>query len=234
MPWSRLSIEVNSAVALKRIADGAGLAPSQTHRYLVSLLAGGMVAQDTDSGLYDLGPGAVALGLAALARNDAVECAAKALRATVDDTGWTGLLAVMGPVAPTVVRWYAGRPPVITTLALGATLPLPRSATGQVFLSYLGDAELAVPLRQEAVVTTDIAVIKKQVHRRISASVDSTLIPGLRALAAPIFDLQQRPAAVATVIAPLALPKTDDRAVRRCLLKHCQAATLGLGGQWPG
>ena len=142
-------------VALKRIADAAGLAPSQTHRYLVSLLAGGMVVQDAASGLYDLGPGALTLGLAALARNDAVERAASALRATVDDTGWTGLLAVMGPAAPTIVRWYAGRPPVITTLSLGSILPLTRSATGRVFLAYLDDAALALALRQESDAAAD-------------------------------------------------------------------------------
>src|SRR5262245_29841347 len=58
------------AAALGAIAKRAALSPSQAHRYLASLIASGMAVQNAASGRYELGPQAIQIGLAALARTD--------------------------------------------------------------------------------------------------------------------------------------------------------------------
>ena len=62
--------DAGGPMPLSGLALRAGLSASQAHRYLSSLIAAGMVVQDPRSGLYDLGPGAIRLGLAGIARLD--------------------------------------------------------------------------------------------------------------------------------------------------------------------
>jgi len=221
---------------LKKVAATAGLAASQTHRYLASFVARGLVRQDPLSGLYDMGPGAVRLGLAALARADRLQAAAQAIEAAVEETGRTGMLTLWGPQGPTIIRWFPGRPPVLTTLALGSIMPLTRSATGQVFLAYLSPQELAPVLAAQAERAPrphDHAPLQVRVREARGAAVDSTLIPGLRALAAPIFDLQGRLSAVATLVAAEPFPAERDAGDFEVLQACCRRATEALGGRWP-
>jgi hypothetical protein len=78
---------------LSRIAAGSGLAPSKTHRYLVSLQRTGLVSQEVGTGLYNLGPAARRLGVEALRRVDDVATASPHAAALRDRTGHTTALA---------------------------------------------------------------------------------------------------------------------------------------------
>src|SRR3546814_2090430 len=55
---------------LRDIAAVSGLSRSQAHRYLLSYANTGMVRQDSESGLYELGPLAITIGLAGLRRSE--------------------------------------------------------------------------------------------------------------------------------------------------------------------
>ena len=131
------------AATLGTIAKRAELSPSQTHRYLSSLIASGMAHQHPASGRYELGPQAIQIGLAALARTDIFAEADPAIAAFTRDTGRTTLLAARGPLGPTIVRWHFGRRPVVTSLSVGSVLPLLNSATGFAFLAFMNDDEVA-------------------------------------------------------------------------------------------
>ncbi|QYU67866.1 helix-turn-helix domain-containing protein [Leptolyngbya sp. 15MV] len=178
---------------LGEIARRAGLPPSQAHRYLASLIIAGFAAQPSEGGLYDLSAGALRLGLAALARQDALREADGAMMEFVTRTGRTALIAVRGDAGPTVVRWHPGNPPVLTSIALGSVLPLLRSATGHVFLAF-GDRPFMDEAAQRAAVadqgTTPLEMdaIRRQVRAALCARVAGALIPGLRAAAAPVLD----------------------------------------------
>src|ERR1700735_2153446 len=82
--------------ALASIAVKANLPPSQTHRYLSSLLAANMLKQDPATGHYDLDTGAVRLGLAALSRIDAFANADRFVEELVRDTQRTGVGTIWG------------------------------------------------------------------------------------------------------------------------------------------
>jgi DNA-binding IclR family transcriptional regulator len=222
------------AAALGTIAKRAALSPSQTHRYLASLIASGMAVQNAASGRYELGPQAIQIGLAALARTDVFAEADPAIAAFTRDTGRTTLLAARGPLGPTIVRWHAGARPIITSLSVGSVLPLTSSATGFVFLAFMSDDEVAGMLKDEVKrrPAVDVGAVRRKVRAAMYATVDEMLIPGLRAVAVPILDIQGRVALVATAIATNAFSRQEDAAVRNRLQGVCKGLTERLGASW--
>lgn len=80
---------IDGPAQLSAVSQTCGLSLSQTHRYLSSLVGAGMASQDAATGRYDLGPGALRLGLAALSRIDAFDAANTALQAYARVTGRT-------------------------------------------------------------------------------------------------------------------------------------------------
>jgi DNA-binding IclR family transcriptional regulator len=58
------------------------------------------------------------------------------------------------------------------------------------------------------------------------------LIPGLRATAVPILDLQGRAVLVATMMATSAFARDDDEAILRTLQDTCRHLTQHQGGSW--
>jgi DNA-binding IclR family transcriptional regulator len=231
-----LSAESGPAT-LTEVARRAELSVSQTHRYLASLMAAGMARQNGANGRYDLGPEAIRVGLAALARIDVFAESDLAIAAFTQETGRTTLVAVLGPAGPTVVRWHAGPRPVVTSLTVGSVLPLTGSATGRVFLSFLPEEEVPGALKRyntgASVKSADVQAIRRRVRADMSASVDEMLIPGLRATAVPILDLQGRPALVVTVIASTAVDRGQDAAIVQRLKELCRSLTEKIGGRWP-
>ena len=218
---------------MSTIALHADLSPSQAHRYLASLIAAGMVRQEIRSGLYDLDSGAIRIGLSALTRLDLFAMADQTFSAFARETGRTCLIAVWGTAGPTIVRWFPGYPPVITSLAIGSTLPLRHSATGHVFLAF-GDPG-SVALHAEATGRDDAEeeMIRARVRRTLSARVAGDLIPGLRAMSVPVFDLQGRLSLVATALATSAFDPAEDEATTAALITACRSLTQALGGPWP-
>src|SRR3954471_17045122 len=225
-------------VPLSSVAQRAGVSPSQTHRYLSSLMAAGMAKQDPGSGCYDLDAGAIRIGLAALARLDVFARADTVFTEFARATGRTCLLAVWGSAGATVVRWFPGNPPVITSLAIGSVMPLLRSATGRVFFAFgdraVMDAEARRALEADrANAPLDLDAIRREVRAAVGAQVDNTLIPGLRAAAAPVFDLQGRLAVVATAMATPAFDPERDAEAVAALHGACREVTEAIGGRCP-
>lgn len=231
----RALTELRGPATLGAVAQACAMPPPQVHRYLQSLIAAEMAQQDGSSGRYALGAAALQLGLAALTYTDAFTLVDRMIRDLADEMGQTIQISALGPAGPTVVRLYMGRPPVITSLQVGSVLPLLRSATGQVFLSFSPEADVAAMVADEierAVMTADaVAAIRASVRAVGFAQDRGTLIPGLNATAFPIFDLQGRVRLVATAIAADAVPYRDGEAALAELGRRCTAVSARLG--WP-
>jgi DNA-binding IclR family transcriptional regulator len=220
---------------LGAVATRSGLSPSQAHRYLASLVDAGMAHQHASSGRYELGPQAIQIGLAALARVDIFAAADPAIAAFTRESGRTTLIAARGPLGPTIVRWHAGRRPIVTSLSIGSVLPYFNSATGHAFLGLMTDDEVEglIDVEPSPPPAAEIAALRQQVRSRMCASVDELLIPGLRATAVPILDIQGRPVLVATMMATPAFPRSDDREILHKLQDVCRMLTERQGGIWP-
>ncbi|ULR44847.1 IclR family transcriptional regulator [Rhizobium sp. K102] len=223
-------------MSLSELARDCGMPPSKVHRYLTSFLNAGLVVQAGKSGKYDLGEGAIALGLAALARHDFVNRASDALPELCLESGLTVLLSVWGTHGATVVRWERAATPTVTSMGLGTILPLLNSATGRAFLTWappaplqaIREAELRAARKASSTVNSqlrteqDIERMTETVRMRGFSSVEGRFIPGLVAIAAPILDWQGRAQCVITLIGTdPAVTEPGSDAVRK-LIGFCE------------
>ncbi|MEO1657738.1 MAG: IclR family transcriptional regulator [Pseudomonadota bacterium] len=207
------------SMALKDLSAQSGMPPSKVHRYLSSFIRTGLVRQDPISGHYDLGPTAMRLGLAALARFDLLDEAHRVMRAMAQESGLTAILSIWGDMGPTVVRWARAQEQLVTSLALGSVLPVTRSATGHVFAAFLPQALTKSFVAKEGGGKEFEKLLRTVRQHRIS-SVDSSFIPGLCALAAPVLDAQGEAAAVMTLLSSSQELLSDPNAEKQ-LLEAC-------------
>jgi DNA-binding IclR family transcriptional regulator len=194
---------------LRDLAAEAQMPPAKAHRYLVSFARMGLVEQQAETGLYDLGSFALEIGLSALARLEPVTLAAPVLAELREVTGQTVALAVWANHGPTIVRWLGADTPVSASLRTGAVMPLTRSATGQAFLAFLPQEttapwikkELADNHRQGLTPTgrDEVDQLITQIRRRGFARTNE-FIPGISGMAAPVFDHSGAPALALVVV----------------------------------
>lgn len=196
---------------LREVAEKAHLSRSQAHRYLLAFVNTGVVEQDPESGRYALGPFSVRIGMAALARIEPVQVAGRHLSLLLHELKTTGLLSVWGNYGPTVVRWIDGGVPLFTTLHTGSVLPVQTSSTGVLFFAHCPRAQVQAVLDAERAAGTIIddgeleklaETARVQGYTRTMGSV----VPGLSAVSAPVFDPDNRLVATMSVLA-----RTQDK-----------------------
>ena len=198
------------SVSLSRLSEAIGMVPAKAHRYLQSLMVSGLAAQDLVTGHYRLGPEAVAIGLAALGHIDVVGSISQLLPRLRDETGHTCFLAVWTNRGATVVRVVEAVGAVTVVTQVGSVLPLISSASGQVFAAFLepgqyeregidGWPELHAGLSRA---NSPLAKRLQQVRAQRLAAIEGQVLPGIDAIAAPVFDADGRIAAVITVLGP--------------------------------
>ena len=193
-------VDASGPLMLKDLAAAAQMPAAKAHRYLVSYQRSGLVQQNTATARYDLGPAALQLGLAALRRSDPVRLARERLPLWIEQLGHTMALAVWGNHGATIVHWE--EPPHGATghLRLGDVMPLLSSATGRCFGAWLPAGRTAAALQRELAQVqqtgrTDLPQTSAQAQALFAkvradgtAQVIDTLLPGVAALCAPVFD----------------------------------------------
>jgi DNA-binding IclR family transcriptional regulator len=219
-------------LALKDLAKLARMHPGKVHRYLVSLTRA--VTQDDASGHYGIGPASIALGLAGLRNVDVVRIATALLPALRDEINETALLAIWSPQGPVVFAFEESSRPVTMNIRVGSILPLLRTATGRVFSAFLPNDVTANLLRAEMKAEHQTAAgVRKLLdatRKRKLASVEGALVPGVNAIAAPVFDHKGR---IAGVIGALGRPEdlnvAHDGPVARALLRTADEISRRMG-----
>ena len=200
MRFLRVLADLHHPQMLKTIATATGMPPSKAHRYLVSFIRTGFVDRDPETGRYRLGPASMQLGLSALANVDAVYLATHAIIELRDKLDETTSLAVWGSHGPTVLRFEEARRAVTVNARPGTVLPLLNSSSGQLFAAYLPEAKTRQLLRNEirankngsdkrapGSINQAMAVIK-DVRKHGLGRVIAQMMPGVSALAAPVFN----------------------------------------------
>lgn len=195
--------------SLTAIAAAVDENAAKVHRYLLSLIQEGMVAQNAATQHYHLGPESVRIGLAALRQCDPVRMGEAALLRLRESLQVTCFIAVIGNLGPTVLRIEEPSLPVTVNIRAGSVLPWLWSATGQAFLAFSDDADIRAKAQAEFDAGNSeqrsmlagpdpVARLCRQVRDQGCAIVNDTLLRGISAVSAPILDARGHVAAVLT------------------------------------
>jgi DNA-binding IclR family transcriptional regulator len=195
-------------MALKDLAREAGMVPAKAHPYLVSFARIGLIEQDALSGFYFLGPLALQLGLISLQQANPVQVATPLIAELAQRIGHTVAIAVWGTRGATIVRLEESPSAVHVNMRHGTVFSLANTASGRLFAAYLDvpvakarldDERAQQKANREAPVAGmppatpvpswkdfERQLIEVRAHG-LSRSVGEVL-PGINAMAAPVFD----------------------------------------------
>ncbi|WP_269099591.1 IclR family transcriptional regulator [Mangrovicoccus ximenensis] len=188
-------------MTLREIADRAEIAPAQAHAYLVSHRRTGMVVQEFDSGPYLFGPFALKLGLARLRALPVYGRAEALLKSLSQELNVMSVLAVWGPGGPSAVMVVqASDKRSDLNIRMGTRFSVLNTATGRIFGAHHDPAQVEPHVAAEfarspaAFYPTDVAGPEDfaqrvaEVRDQGFASIRGARVPGIDAIAAPIFD----------------------------------------------
>jgi DNA-binding IclR family transcriptional regulator len=226
-------------MALKDLAREAGMGPAKAHPYLVSFGKLGLIEQDDASGRYGLGRLAMQLGLISLQQFDPVRLATPLIAELARALNLTVAIAVWGNRGATMVRIEEAPSAVHVNMRHGTVMSLRGTASGLLFAAYLKPGQVlealagevegtgrAGPRRIDAALAAQLADIRR---RGLSRAVDA-LVPGVSAMAAPVFDERGGIVLSLTAIGPSAMFDVRlDGAVARALREAAQGLSKQLG-----
>lgn len=213
---------------LRDLAGAADMPAAKAFPHLVSLVAVGLLARD-EAGAFDTGPLGLQLGLMALQRLAPERDVDHEVARLAADTGLTVAAAVLGPLGPTVIRLEESAQPTHISLRVGTVLSLANTAIGRVFAAHLSEDSLRDMLALESLrlagspaksaaqrgkkrtVPEDLpaqamdGIDRARLAGIRGEGIDSALgapIPGIDALAAPVFDHTNTVRLVIALIGP--------------------------------
>ncbi len=218
----------------REVASELDLERSTVHRYLASLDNVGLLARNEEDGSYAAGPLMVRFAAAVLGGSRVLELAEPYMRSLAEEAHETVVLGLWGGHGPVVARVVEdGTRLVQIVVRLGSTLPLD-SAQAQVFLAYMPDrtarerllAPLSVLRRRE--LEERVAQV-----RREGIAINSRVIEGIRAIAAPVLDERGIITATMAFVGTVsAIPESSDSGLARALAEKASnlSRRLGYGG----
>jgi DNA-binding IclR family transcriptional regulator len=221
-------------MALKDLAREADMTPAKAHPYLVSFGKLGLIEQDPASGHYGLGQLAVQLGLISLQQVDPVRLTIAELPALAQALGVTVSAAVWGGSGPIIVRVEEGPRAVNVSMRHGIPASLRYTGTGKVFAAYMPPevVRAALVAQGEPQAWDDQAFHLELVRIRDLglSQVREELMPGISAMAAPVFDGFGRLALAIAAMGPTAQLDLSPEGHQASLLREvARRVSLRLG-----
>jgi DNA-binding IclR family transcriptional regulator len=220
-------------LALKDLAREAAMSPAKAHPYLVSFQKIGLVEQEAGSGRYGLGPLALQMGLIGLQQYDPVRLAGPLIEDLAVQTGLTVAIVLWGNRGPTVVRVAEAPNPVHVSMRHGTVMSLRDTASGRLFAALLPAKMVAAVLGSEgSALRADQAFQAelKAIRDGALARVDGAAVPGVAAIAVPVFDVANHLVLSLTAIGPSAtFDSSEQGAVARALMQEARALSTRLG-----
>ena len=224
---------------LRDLAEAVDIAPAQLHPYLVSLRAIGMVEQ-TETGLYQLGPFALELGLSRLRAQNAYHEAIRRVGTLAEETRLMVALSVWGQHGVTIVHVTEGSAQIHANVRAGGGFMMTSTATGRLFAAFhspsVTEPVIARELRDSATAhgpAFDAARYRDEVAAIRARGYETTLdapIPGVSAVTAPVFDYSGTIQLGVTVIGPTAqIDLAPKGRTVRAVLDFTQQLSADLG-----
>ncbi len=217
------------AIRLLDLEQELGMQRSTAHRYLTSLAANGFLAR-VDEG-YCPGPLMIKLGTIALDSQQVLDIADPYMRRLTGETHETCVMSIWGGRGPVIVRVVEDMDKVVHVLVrIGATLDID-SAQARIFLAFLNDQDLNrrltsnLPAHLASEVLASLPAIRES-----RLAVNATLVRGVRTIAAPILDRQERiMAAIAVVGTMQSVPEGKSSGLALSVAHTAQLLSEQLG-----
>ncbi|RYF31987.1 MAG: IclR family transcriptional regulator [Comamonadaceae bacterium] len=241
----RALLAFRRAASLSEIADGAHMHPSKVHRYLVSLVRSGLVAQDS-RGQYRLGPLVAQIAETSAGPHPALETASNGLDLFAAQIKQTSFLSVWFVSGPQVVRIVEPESPVSLRPTTRGELPLWNSATARIFMAYMDTERVASLLDAEAKRDREVhGVSPAETQRRRKLALEQIALArkhrvarttgerqvGLVSFAAPVFASGDVPVLAISVIGiEAALSPNWDGPVPKELRAFALSVSAQIGG----
>ncbi|SDT48706.1 IclR family transcriptional regulator [Actinoplanes derwentensis] len=205
-------------LGVTEIATALGLTKAAVHRILTALRSRELITVDPATRRYALGPAAVALGRAYLARTDVRAMAAPELRQLSAQAGETATLSLRRGDARLYVDQVVPDQELRLELSLGIPSALHAGASAKAFLAFLPDFEVETYLERRPLpaitdrTVTDPAKLRKDlaaIRKRGYATSLGERQAGAASVAAPIFDHDGRVVAVLSLAGPASRFRPD-------------------------
>jgi DNA-binding IclR family transcriptional regulator len=226
---------------LRDLADAVGIGPSKLHPYLVSLRKIGIVEQ-TETGRYTLGPLALQLGLSRLRGQDAFREAIQRVPALAEQTQLMVAISVWGLHGATIVYVRESTSRIHANVRPGGTFMTTLTATGRLFAAFhTPDLTEPVIQRELAEIRTSqsasYGIDERSFRRRVDLvrkqGYETTMdipIPGVSAIAAPVFDHSETMELAVTLIGPTPVIDLEPEGPAvTCLLAFTEQLSEDLG-----
>ncbi|MBB6444320.1 IclR family transcriptional regulator [Bacillus benzoevorans] len=195
--------EAGKPLSISEIAIICETSKSKLHRYLTSFVRTGMLDKNQDA-KYTLGTELLRLGLKASHKLNIPEIAAPYLREIKEILNETAALAIWGQNGPFFVSWEESNGPVNIGIKVGSQISLTKSAAGQVFAAYMSH-EATEKIAEQEIGGSEVEREELQhtiefIRANRYSYVNSTVLPGINAIASPIFDRSNKLAGSLTII----------------------------------
>jgi DNA-binding IclR family transcriptional regulator len=217
-------------LGVTEIASQLDMPKTVVHRILTTLRTSGLIDFDPTTRRYALGPAALALGNAYLARIDLREFALEPMRRLVERTNETATLSRRSGPARIYLDQITPVREVKMTVPLAQPFPLHVGGSSKVFLAFAPAAEREAYLASLSDV--DIAKLRRDleaiVHRGYATSFGERQ-EGAGSVAAPVFQGDGSLAAVMSVCGPAERFREAVGSVSALLLMETAALSTRLG-----
>lgn len=192
--------------------DVMGLAKPTVHRLLLTAEAEGFLQRDIDGRAFGPGPRLRSLAVNTMSSEHLRTARLAILKGVADEIGETCNLATPDREGMTYLDRVETQWPLRIQLPIGTQVPFHCTASGKLYLSTLRRKMLngvlsARPLEKRTVKTiTDPELLRKElklVRKRGYSTDDGEFMPGMAAIAVPVWDSQDRLLAALAVHAPV-------------------------------
>lgn len=225
---------------LSDLAEDLRQSPATVYRVLYTFEARGMVDFDPVAQTWHIGAGAFHIGSRFLRRTSLVERARPFLRTLMQQTEETANLGVMRDGQVLFLSQVETHHNIRAFFPPGAMSPMHASGIGKALLAQLADKEVASIVRRhrlvrftdETLVTPEsLAADLAETRKRGYAFDKEEKNPGMRCIAAPVFDMHNEPVAGVSISGPSArIPDSRVEALAAAVRTAAVQLTEALGG----
>ncbi|MEF2978338.1 IclR family transcriptional regulator domain-containing protein [Subtercola sp. YIM 133946] len=226
----------HTSMSLAELSTATGLARPTTHRLLATLIELGFVRQS--GSVFELTPRVLDLGYAFVSSQGLWQIARSHLEELVHRTGESSSMAQLSGSDIVYTARVAVPKIIALRVEIGTRFPAVVTSQGKVLLAALAPNDLqrtlAVPSTSRVVVAprdpADLLRELETVRARGWALADEELAPGIRSIAAPVFDGSGTVRATVNVTVHAAETSTDELIERH--LSDLVATAAAISADW--